>query len=208
MIGPATSIPTRAMKCPSLSPTLLSLPFAAFLLFLASCAEAPPPKPLMTALAPLPAQDYATLRISGRETLTVAPSVTVHADHQAPQADGSIALSGRVYLDGTQRSASDRLWPQHAYSDEAVWDSSHGILTMTGSAACEFTSSRIVATSPETRLVFDGHQYRTEGQSRMELLSPPPKKKEPAVKTEPPSPAGPPAPASPPSADQSPTKAS
>ena len=92
-----------------LSPAAL-LAVMAFLL--ASCIFPPePPPPEMPPMPSLPVKDYATLRITGRETVAVASGVTVHADHQAAQSDGTIALSGRVYVDGTLHNAKDHSWP-------------------------------------------------------------------------------------------------
>ena len=164
------------MKRPfAFSPAAL---FAAMAFCLASCIAPPePPPPQMPPLPALPEKNYAALRVTRRETITVAPDVTVHADHQAAQSDGTVAMSGHVYLDGTQRNAKDHAWPLHAYADRGVWDPSHSTLTLSGNPACEFPGSRIIGTSSDTRMIFDGHQYQTEGPTRFQALAPPPRKK-------------------------------
>jgi hypothetical protein len=160
----------------ALSPVAL---LAAMAFCLASCIFPPePPPPEMPPMPSLPVKDYGALRITGRETIAVAPDVSVHADQQSPQSDGTIALSGRVYLDGTQHNAKDHAWPLHAYADQGIWDAAHGTLTLSGEPACEFASSRIIGTSAETRMVFDGHQCQTEGPSRFQAVASPPRKKQ------------------------------
>jgi len=147
-----------------------SLPLALFFLllsllllfvFLPACSSPPPPPPPEVTPAE-PPPDYSAMRLGGRETLEIAPGVTLHADHKEQATEGIVVFTGRVYLDGSAQAKGTN-WPQHAYAGRALWDPGAATLTLSEGAGAERGHAVWESTALETWIMLDGKKITTHG---------------------------------------------
>lgn len=127
-----------------------------------------------------PPEDLSARRIGGRQVLALAEGVKLHADKITALPDGHVEASGSVYADGHAAAApADGFgWPQHAYSESAVWNSSERRLLLTGSPILEFPHLRITSKTSDCVMTVDGCSLRTVGPTVTEITRDPASKKE------------------------------
>jgi hypothetical protein len=142
--------------------TKLIAGFAVLLFFVAGCGSPPPPPPAEESLAD-PPPNFSAMRISGRESLEIAPGVRVHADHREQASGGIVIFTGRVYLDGTGQ-AEDSRWPWHAYAGKAEWHPTEGgALILSGGVSAERGHAVWQGKGEESTITVDGKKILTHG---------------------------------------------
>ncbi len=106
-------------------------------------------------------------RVTGRQTITLTPHVTLHADKIEPMEDGNKRLSGRVFLDGSRQTGDSPslVWPTHAYAEEATWGAKAETLVLRKEAAFERRSMIVCANSDETKITLRPGYCGTAGGS-------------------------------------------
>jgi len=104
-------------------------------------------------------KDYSALRIRGRETIALAGVGTIHADKHEKSADGTIKLSGRVFVElvpGAGNSGKiGKTTFLFAYAEKARWDGQKSILCLEGLSIVEASSLVVEATEDSSRVYFD-----------------------------------------------------
>jgi hypothetical protein len=103
------------------------------------------------------------MRIGGRESLEIAPGVTLHADHREQAPAGVVVFTGRVYLDGSGQGMDSR-WPRHAYAGKAEWHREDGgVLILSGGVSAERGQAVWQGKGAESTMQLDGKRIHTHG---------------------------------------------
>ena len=105
--------------------------------------------------------DFTSRRIGERETVSIAPGVELHADHERLYEYSPATYTGRVFLDGSGQQGRHPAYPLYAYADEAVWKPEYGTLALMGHVTLERESVALV-THEGSEVDMDGKRIRVK----------------------------------------------
>lgn len=123
------------------------------------------------------ARDLAHRRLTGHESLLLAPGVRIHSDRMFTSESGAIQFRGHIFLDASSQHAAvpghDTGWPVYAYADAASWNGVPSKLILQGHVAIETAAGVIVeGTQNKTTVTISSGHLQVAGPVRSSISSP------------------------------------
>lgn len=122
-------------------------------------------------------RDLAHRRLTGRESLLLAPGVRIHSDRMFTSESGAIQFRGHIFLDASTQHAAvpghDTGWPVYAYADSASWNEVPNKLILQGHVAVETAAGVLVeGTQNKTTVTISSAHLQVAGPVRSSISSP------------------------------------
>jgi hypothetical protein len=122
-------------------------------------------------------RDLAHRRLTGRESLLLAPGVRIHSDRMFTSEPGAIQFRGHIFLDASTQEAAvpdhSTGWPAYAYADQASWNVEPNKLILQGHVAVETAAGVLVeGTQNKTTVAISSGHLQVAGPTRTSISSP------------------------------------